>query len=280
MNSLLLLLAAQTVFVDVRAAERLIREDHATVIDARGDRATPPFIAGAQPIEWLDLRDGLFRTGKLGRPEALKSAIEAAGVDSGRPVLVYGWMHEGWGEEGRIWWMLTYLGHPKVRILDGGIQGWVQQGKEVVSELSSNVRPGQFELALRPKLRAELPDVQSHRLRQDAQIIDARTTEEFNGKTPYMSFRGGHIPKAKSMYWLKFMDKQGRVLPRAVLRQRLLGIGLDPEKPTIAYCTGGLRSAFVVAVLRELGFEAANYDGSWWEYSAEVTRRGPTAPKP
>ncbi len=264
---LLVTLIAEPVFIDVHEAQKMPPDT--IVLDARGSRAKAPYLPGARIVSWDGLRDGRGRTGKLADEEKLRRAFERRGVTEGRPVLVYGDMGEGWGEEARIWWTLRYLGHPQVRILNGGLQAWTRAGAPTAPKPGARPAKGKLRAKLDPTLRAELSQVDQAR-RSKGPIIDARTYKEFQGETPYLSFRGGHIPGARSLHWKMLLGKDGRLLKSALLEQRLKKLGFHKDQPVIAYCTGGVRSAFVIAALRHLGFDkAANYDGSWWEWSAE-----------
>ena len=97
-----------------------------TILDARaaGDYRRG-HVPGAVRIDWKDFRDGWGRTGKL-PPDlnGLARRLADLGVDDDCPVVVYGNARKGWGEEGRIVWMLAYLGHRQVSLLDGGWDGW------------------------------------------------------------------------------------------------------------------------------------------------------------
>lgn len=249
------------VFVDVSAAQGLLAEG-ARVLDARGGKARAPFLPGAVPTSWTDVRAGLLRVGRLGRPEEAREHYAGRGVDIERPVLVYGGADEGWGEEGRIWWDLRYLGHPQVFILNGGVKAWVQAGGRT-AQTASGPLPGRFPaLALRADLRtehAELVEASESRT-----LLDARTPDEFGGATPFLSPRGGHIPGARNLHWKDLLAEDGRLRSEGDLR---LVLG-ELEGSVAVYCTGGVRSAFVVAVLTHLGETAKNYDGSWWDWSA------------
>jgi thiosulfate/3-mercaptopyruvate sulfurtransferase len=275
LNALIALLAIALapnptpVFVDGGAAQSLI-DKGATVLDARGGGAKAPYLPGAHVVDWRAMRDGGGRTGRLDDDlQNLKKKLEAVGVSTKRPVLVYGAMRDGWGEEGRIWWMLRYLGHEDVHILDGGIALWVKDGRKTESAPDKDA-PKDAALEIKPiaKLRADWRAVDEARKRKDARVIDTRTADEWNGATLYMEWRGGHVPGAEHLEWLSLIGPDGRVLPKEQVKERLKAIGVGEKTPVITYCTGGVRAAFVQAVLVNYGFDdVANYDGSWFDWS-------------
>lgn len=266
---LLLAAAPAPVFLSTDEAAPLVAGD-AVVLDARGAFAEAPYLPRARVVDWMRLRDGLARTGRLADDAALLAAFAQLGVTDARPVLVYGAADRGWGEEGRIWWTLRYLGHPRVYIIDGGVQAWVAAGRPTMD----HPEPGRGVEAWRPqrqeRLQASRSEVGDAARRRDVSVLDTRSDEEFRGATPYFSSRGGHVPGALHLEWRALLAEDGRLLPRAELERRVAAAGLRRDQRIIAYCTGGVRSAFVVAVLAHLGFpDAANYAGSWWDWSAD-----------
>jgi len=243
-----------------------------TVLDARsGGDYRAGHIPGAVRIDWTDFRDGWGRTGRL--PENLDDLarrLATYGVDSDRPVVVYGNANRGWGEEGRIVWMLAYLGHPDVRLLDGGWSAWLAS-QQAVSTAPSRPLGAQFVARPVAALRATADDVERAR-HGAATVLDVRTREEWNGSTPYFEARGGHVPGAVHLDWRELLDATGRLDPEAA-RVRLRAAGLEPTRPVITYCTAGVRAAEAWAILRALGYvNVRNYDASWFEWSADARR--------
>ncbi|NOY25102.1 MAG: hypothetical protein GXP62_04430 [Oligoflexia bacterium] len=99
---------------------------------------------------------------------------------------------------------------------------------------------------------------------------DTREQREYDGATPYGEHRGGHIPGAAHVWFADLTDPRGMLLPQDQLRAILEAAGITPDHSIIAYCTGGVRSGFAVAVLRSLGYpRATNYDGGMWEWSSD-----------
>ncbi len=270
--------AATEVFLSAARARQLV-DAGATVIDARGDRDfRKGHIPGSAPLSWLELRDGLTRVGRLtddmGR---LQQRFRDLGVDDDRPVIVYDAGRDGWGEAGRSWWTLVYLGHGQTFILDGGLPAWTAAGGDLAVE-PAPTRTGDFVPRPDETLRARLSEVE----REQAQCAagpcsvvfwDTREPREYAGATPYGEHRGGHMPGAIGLYYKDLLDAQGALRPRAELQQELTAAGITPDKAIVPYCTGGVRSGFAAAVLTELGYaRVANYDGSMWEWSADDAR--------
>jgi len=254
--------------------------DDVVVLDARGRKAfAGGHLPGAVRIDWLDYRDGLLRTGRLPADmDKLAARLGTLGVDDGKRVLVCGAARAGWGEEGRIAWMLRYLGHRAVAVLDGGCLAWRAAGRAWTRD-STRPAPGRFHASPDASFRARKNEVRRALATGEAQVIDVRRREEFDGATPHFSARGGHIPGARHLWFKDLLDDKGRVLDKEGVRARLVSAGLDPDRPVITYCTGGVRSAMAAEVLRSAGIAVRNYDGSWWEWSGDdklpVEKRAP-----
>lgn len=257
------------VFVSASEAARLLK-DGARVLDARGTSARPPFLPGAVVTGWQEVRDGLLRVGRL-QPEAeARAHYENKGVHKDRPLLIYGAAHEGWGEEGRVWWDVTLLGHSRAYLLDGGIKAWAELGGRTAS-VPSGPRPGSFRSSrVSGHLRADYAEVLTLSGLPTVQILDVRSRKEYDGATPFMSARGGHVPGARHLFWKALLDGRGQLRPKNELTAVLAEAGVVPGKTVVAYCTGGVRSGFVVAVLSHIGFDARNYDASWWDWASRA----------
>ena len=266
----LLTLAHAQVFLSPEEAARLI-DAGAAVVDARATRRWwAGHIPGSGPVDWWSIREGRrIREGRLTSDTAqLKEALEAAGVRGDAPVVVTGRGARGWGEEGRLFWTLEYLGHPQVYVMDGGMPAWEAAGLPTERGWR-RPEPGNFQPSTAPALRADTDRVQRAAASGDAVIWDTRSRKEFLGATPAGERRGGHIPGARGLYYRELTDAAGRLLPREALEQALIGAGIPLDQPVITLCTGGVRAGFAYAALRELGHPAASvYDASMWAWSA------------
>ncbi len=260
---------APVVFVSAEAAAAAVSQG-AVLLDA-GDLHALPRAApgGAVPVDWRDFSDPDQQGRLLDDDTELARRIGALGIGDDTPVYVIGSWDHGWGEEGRIYWMMVYLGHDDTFIISGGHDAWHEAGLPTGSDTPAPT-PATFTVQRRPEFAADLEEVRSG----EVVLIDVREAEEFFGATPYGSARGGHVPGATSVPWRAFLDGDGAVRDVAGLP-----LGADPGQRVVAYCTGGVRSGFVFAILRAQGWEhVANYPGSWWEYAAsdaEVAREAP-----
>ncbi|MBM4391649.1 MAG: hypothetical protein FJ090_11050 [Deltaproteobacteria bacterium] len=252
---ILVALATAGPLVSPSEAARLVAEG-ARVLDTRGAFAymTEGHIPGAPRVNWKDATTGGLFSGKLADPARVAQFYAENGVDASRPVLVVGAWEQGWGEEGRVWWDLSYLGHDQVHVLRGGMQKWTG-----ARELMPATAPlGQFD----PEPSAGMRATSDNLYDTGGILLDVREPEEFAGARKYGEARGGHIPGALNRPWKTFLGV-------AIVRGPQTPIAPDPETPITIYCTGGVRSAMVALMLADEGYTAVrNYDGSFWEWAA------------
>lgn len=266
---------AEEVFVELARAAALI-EEGAAVLDAREraefERAR---IKGAQNLPWQLFVEGEASGALVEDDKYHQSLLQKAGVFAEKPVLIYGnWSAPGaWGEEGRLFWTLEYLGHKKVYILQGGLEAW-EGAKRPVERGSAEIgasKRGDFQVRRQRRLRASTAEIAQSLSAQKAPIIlDSRERVEYEGQVKYGEARPGHIPGANHLDWRDLFDRGGDLRSADELRQILTGFGAHKDSPIVAYCTGGIRSGFVYAALRHLGFKKIkNYDASMWEWARD-----------
>lgn len=231
--------------VDAPAAVALV-EQGAVVLDTRGPTDFWwRHIPGAVRVDWRIGTTGGLLSGRMDEPAVVAAAFAALGVDEARPVLVVGDWSAGWGEEGRIAWDLSWLGHASVFVLEGGMSAW----SGPTTSLPAEIRPGRFSPRPREELRADRTEVKAATL-----LVDVREADEFGGARRYGEARGGHVPGAVNLPWRQLLEGNP-ALPKSA--------------PVVVYCTGGVRSGMAWLRLTELGYQVANYDGSWWEWARE-----------
>ena len=261
------------VFVAVDEAAELI-EDGATVVDARErDDVKRGHIDGATNLHWQHFVNGSASGAIIDDDQRLGALLRRAGISNDTPVIIYGhWSRPGaWGEEGRIYWTLDYLGHPNVHILEGGIDRWRQAGHPLSSGIPDPPKAtGDFTIERRQQRRADTAQLYRNvRNGKDLVVLDARELAEYRGEIKYGEERPGHIPGAEHLWWRDLFDDHGELKSRAQLHAELQRRGINADTTIVAYCTGGIRSGFVYAVLRAAGLDIKNYDASMWEWTRQ-----------
>lgn len=232
-------------------------------------------IPGAVKIDWhTDLNDPITRD--YVSNEAFKALMDAKGISAEDTVIIYGDKSNWWASYAL--WVFKLFGHNDVRLVDGGRDKWIAEGRELVKDVPSR-DISDYPLPTRDDstLRAFRDDVLAH---FGNPLIDVRSTEEYTGERTHMpaypeegALRGGHIPSAASVPWAKAAGENGVFKPRKELEEIYLdGAGLKKGDNVIAYCRIGERSSHTWFVLNYLlGFEnVRNYDGSWTEWGSLV----------
>ena len=244
----------------------------ATILDARSCKIfNRKSLSNATCISWKEFSQPQlpFKGKLLTDDKILTEKLQAIGISHGKPVIVFGNTINGWGEDGRIVWMLRTLGHQKSFLVDGGFAALVKAGFPTV-KLVNNSPPvrGDFIVNRSKNWQISQNELKANLENNNLVIIDTRELREYAGKTPCGEQRGGHIPGAVHIYFKDWLDDNGMLLSRDKILEMLAKKGITKDKNVVTYCTGGVRSAWSNSVLADLGFEVKNYSGSMWEWSA------------
>ncbi|HEY9892498.1 MAG TPA: rhodanese-like domain-containing protein [Candidatus Sericytochromatia bacterium] len=264
--------------VSAEQAKQLIDEG-GTILDSRNVLI---WLVGHMPnavqISWKQFSQQSPHKGKLLEDaKTLEQKLRKFGIFNNHPVIVIGnpSFPCNFGEEGRIVWMLRTLGHEFAVFVDGGEAALTQIGFPITLEITKPTF-GDFVIKQTNLWSIQQNELQDNLLTQKQIIIDTRSPQEFAGATPYGEQRGGHIPDAVNYYFKDLLDANGYLLPCEQIIAKLNNFGITKDTPIVTYCTGGVRSAFFVAVLADLGFiNVKNYAGSMWEWSAEPASNYP-----
>ncbi len=267
--------------VSPATASQLI-EQGATLLDARSAKLQAAgILRGSIPVTWGEFSQSEApNNGKLLTDDALLTdKLQAIGVFQERPVVVVADPLQGWGEDGRIVWMLRSLGHPQAVMVDGGYPALVNWGVPTTTQRSADApQRGDFVVQRTDQWEIDRDTLQASLGSDRVVIIDSREAKEYEGATPYGEVRGGHIPGAIHLHYKELMDAQGSLLPPHEIRARLQRVGVNPEAEIISYCTAGIRSAWLTSVLANLGWRAKNYSGSIYEWAASDPQKFPLQP--
>ncbi len=269
--------------VDLAAAVKLHARG-ALILDTRkkADHAKQ-HVAGSHHADWAHFSEPKDpNRGRLLADEAeLTRRLRAMGVSAKKPVVVLGDAAKGWGEDGRIVWMLRTLGHADAVLLDGGFTAAAG-----TLPLSSEATPaGKGDFVIKRTARWDITAAQLRALingpdRARAVLVDTREKREYDGATPYGESRGGHVPGAVHLHYRQLLNPAGRLRPRATVRDLLKKAGIPSNKQVVVYCTGGVRSGWLVMLLADLGYkDARNYAGSMWEWAARPAKDYPLTRK-
>jgi thiosulfate/3-mercaptopyruvate sulfurtransferase len=256
--------ASDDMFITAEDLKPLADAGTATILDARGSFGD--HIPGAQHAKWEDFAvGGSESTKSVLKPNAeLQSLLSTRGVTASRKVVVYGDWANAWGEEGRLLWMLDYLGHPDVKVLYGGIDAWEQpapNGKGyATSSSAARALTGTFvSPGLQEQFKATSDEIAAAVQLQLCNYVffDTRTKAEYEGSAAmYNAARDGRIPNAIWYPWEQVFDADGGNLKdKDVIKAELEAMGVSDNSIVVSYCTGGIRSGFMYMVLRWLGYD-------------------------
>lgn len=227
-----------------------------------GERAyAAGHIPGAVYLSWLrDLSDPADPVeGQLAPPEEFARTLGAAGIGPDTTVVGY--------DDGRIYlaarlvWALRHYGHGDARILDGGFPAWQREGRPVTTEVPAP-EPRSYPVPRAHGLRATKQDVLAAVAAGDTAIVDCRMDETY-------AAAGAHIPGATRLPAPDLFE-EGLLRAPEALRDLARRAGVEPDRPAILYCGGGISASAVHTALHDLGYDRLSvYDGSWTEWGAD-----------
>jgi thiosulfate/3-mercaptopyruvate sulfurtransferase len=233
-------------------------------------------IPGAVKVDWhTELNDPVVRDYVDG--EGFAALLSRKGISRDDTVVIYGDKNNWWAAYAL--WVFSLFGHEDVRLLDGGRDRWISEGREITTEVPASA-PTDYPVVERDDsvLRAYKDDVVA--FIGQGPLIDVRSPEEYSGERTTApaypeegTLRAGHIPTAQSVPWAKAVAEDGGFKSRAELEAIYRdGAGIAEGDDIIAYCRIGERSSHTWFVLKHLlGFEnVRNYDGSWTEWGSAV----------
>ena len=232
-------------------------------------------IPGAVKIDWhTELNDPVVRDYLDG--DAFAALMSRKGIRREDTIVIYGDKSNWWAAY--TLWVFTLFGHADVRLLNGGRDAWITEGRELTKEVPV-ATPSEYPVVERrdDDIRAFKEDVLAH---LGKPLIDVRSPEEYSGERTHMpaypeegALRGGHIPTARSVPWAMAAQDDGRFKPhRDLVEVYLTKQGFALGDDVITYCRIGERSSHTWFVMKYLlGFDnVKNYDGSWTEWGSAV----------
>jgi thiosulfate/3-mercaptopyruvate sulfurtransferase len=233
-------------------------------------------IPGARYAHLDEDLSGPIIPGKTGRhplpdPEALAKKLYEWGVGVNRQVVVY---DDSFGSMAvRMWWLLRWLGHPGVALLDGGYPKWVREMRPVTSELP-HVEKGNCVCLPERSQVATAEDVQQALAGGDGLLIDARNERRFTGEYEPLDTIAGHIPGAINWDFEENLDIDGTYLPPEALRENYQALlkGRAPWQ-VIHTCGSGVTACHNLLAMEIAGLPGSKlYVGSWSDWITDPAR--------
>lgn len=194
------------------------------------------------------------------------AALEAVGVRPDLRVVVYGNL-DGLAAS-RAFLTLDVLGHPRVAVLDGGLEAWQAAGHTVSVGAPAHVSPGALEAQLDDSAFVSASWIADHLDDERVLLIDARPEDQFTGEEPGDDIeRPGHIPGAVNLFWQSSLGEDGTFLPLEELQARWSAAGVSEDVLIVTYCRTGMQASHAYLTARLLGYRPHIYDPSFAEWS-------------
>lgn len=202
----------------------------------------------------------------LPAPEQLAARLSRAGIGSAHRVVAYD--DQGGMYAARLWWLLRWLGHDDVYVMDGGFAAW-QAGGFPVTDAQRTAVPAAFVPNVRDELVADVDQVRRALGDPGVLLVDSREASRYAGVQEPIDAKAGHIPGAVNRFWKDVLDDQGRWKSEAALREQLAPVirALDDGRYAVVYCGSGVSACPNVLALYRLGYPQAKlYAGSWSDW--------------
>lgn len=265
----------------ISASDLLHRTGSCVLLDCGFDLADPA--AGRRAWQQAHLPGALHadldrdlsgpKTGRNGRhplPDrnAFAATVGAWGIRPGTPVVAYD--AQGGPYAARAWWLLRWLGHAEVAVLDGGPAAWLAVGGTLDS-----AEPAVTAAPPYPARAPGMPTVDAATLLAglaERQVVDARAAERFRGDVEPLDRVAGHIPGAINRFFKDNLGADGRFKPAPQLRAEFEALGLDAGR-TVQQCGSGVTACHNLLALAHAGLGVTTlYPGSWSEWCSDPGR--------
>ena len=267
--------------VSTRWVEEHLGDENVRVVESDEDVLLyeQGHVPGSVKLDWhTDLQDPIVRD-YVGRERFAELCAER-GISNDTTVVLYGDKNNWWATY--AFWVFQLFGHTNAKIMNGGRQKWIEEGRPLEREAPTYPRaeytaPERDDKEIRA-FREEvmgLLGADRKMLKEGAALVDVRSGPEFTGEMLHMvnypqegAQRAGHIPGARSIPWATAVREDGTFKSAEDLRQNYESQGVTSDKDVVAYCRIGERSSHTWFVLRYLlGYpRVRNYDGSWTEW--------------
>lgn len=269
--------------VDVDWLVNNLEEPELRLVDMRGSTSyREGHIPGAVNLPAGEISSTIDGIPNMFDREQVLEALNQAGITPQMTVIAYDDL--GMMDAARFFWTMEYVGHPSVKVINGGMDAWQARGYALESG-SPEIDVSSYPLRLDEDKLATAEEILEWLDEPGVAIVDARSPQEYRGEIK-LAERGGHIPGAVNLTWLdvltggdavyttasnwreELQDPDVEVFKSAIEIQNLLDrLEIQPDQHVITYCQTLWRGAHVYYLLRLMGFEKVQgYDGSWAEW--------------
>jgi thiosulfate/3-mercaptopyruvate sulfurtransferase len=280
---------AYRTIIDTDTLARLIGDPTVAIVDCRFKLDDLGW--GARDYETHHIPGAVFadldrdlsaeKTGRNGRhplPDAATFAgtLGRLGIDASVQVVAYD--QDSGMYASRFWWMLRWMSHDNVAVLDGGFAKWLAEKRQTASGKESRAHRT-FGGAPRGEMVASARDVEKLAGESGWRLVDARAPERFSGQSETIDKKAGHIPGAANHFFKWNVDEHNVMRSSDDVRARFeRSLGGTPPDHVICYCGSGVTACQNLLAMEHAGLTGARlYPGSWSEWSSDPLR--PTEPQ-
>ena len=204
-------------------------------------------------------------------PQILAEKLGEWGVDNSKQVVVY---DDAFGAMAvRMWWLLKWLGHEKVALLDGVLPKWIREKRPMTDEVPA-IAPTVFNAKVNDEMWITADDLQVALDKGEVVLLDARAEERFSGEVEPLDKVAGHVPGAFNLPWEDNLDLGGDLLSPGELRELYQEIMGDRQgKMVVNMCGSGVTACHNILAMEHAGLHGSRlYAGSWSEWITDTRR--------
>ncbi len=224
-------------------------------------------ITGAVHVNHSELYKDSPVKNMLKSSDEIAEILGSKGITETKTIILY---DDGTGKyAGRLYWILTYLGAPDVKVLDGHMDAW-KAARKPVTKNPTKIKPAKFTAKPDKSKIATMAEVKAG----SAVIVDARSPEEYKG-TATTELKKGHIPGAVNVEFKNMMDAKGKLKSADALQKIFSAAGVTKDKQVILYCESGVRAGIVYFALTSMlkYTKVKVYDGAYLEWQANASNK-------
>lgn len=193
-------------------------------------------------------------------PEFFRTRLEAFGIAPETQVVVYD--DAGGAIAGRMWWLLRWVGHAAVAVLDGGLPKWVREARPLSQDRPAAARAS-YPVRPNDALWVSTAEVEAGLERKTLQVVDARDPDRFAGRVEPLDAKAGHIPGSQNLPFRGNLNADGTFRSRADLRARFAALS-GTAAPVCHSCGSGVTACHNLLAMAHAGLEPGRlYVGSW-----------------
>lgn len=195
-------------------------------------------------------------------PEELAAKLSKVGIN--RDSIVVAYDDQGGSNASRLWWLLTYLGHERVYVMDESYTAW-KKAKFPVSDHQAVRIPSRYEVNLQAGMLADMEEVRRASQSGSSLLVDSREARRYQGLEEPIDAKAGHIPGAVNSFWKNVQNEEGKWKSPEELQAHFADI--DPDQEIIVYCGSGVTACPNVLALTAAGYKNVKlYAGSWSDW--------------